>query len=217
MKKAVLFGASGFIGSYLLTELLNNSDYEQVTVIVRKSLEISHPKLKMWIGDYHSLPALKENIVADDVFITLGATRKNTPKREVYYQVDHDYPVMAAKIARENGAKSVFLVTAVGANASSGFFYVRTKGETERDIVALGFQHTHIFQPSMLIGNRKENRPLEKVFIKIWALINPVFVGGLSRYRGIEGKDVAKAMNNAAKNPMEKVKFYDWKAMRLCC
>src|ERR1022692_916405 len=166
MKKAVLFGASGFIGSFLLEELLNNTEYEQVTIVVRKPLNLNHPKLKTLIGDYSSLPGLKEHIVADEIFIALGTTLKNTPDKAEYYQTDHDYPVLAAKIAKEKGAKSVFVLSAVGANANSTIFYVKTKGETERDIIALDFEHTHIFRPSMLMGNRKENRPLEKIVIK---------------------------------------------------
>ena len=213
MKKAILFGASGFVGSYLLNDLLNNSDYEQVTVVVRKKLNIIHPKLKTLIGDYHSLPDLKDNIVADEIFITLGTTKKNTPDQDEYHQIDHDYPVFAAKMVREKGAKSVFVVTAVGANANSSLFYVKTKGENERDIIALNFEHTHIFRPSMIIGNREEYRPFEKLFIRIWSVINPILVGKLNRYKGINGKDVAKAMMNAAENQSEKVKIYYWKEM----
>ena len=213
MKKAILIGSSGFVGSYLLNELLNNPDYEQVTVVVRKDLNINHPKLKTLIGDYKSISTLKEYLVADEIFITLGTTKKNTPDPIEYYHVDHDYPVLAAKIARENGAKSVFLLTAIGANASSGIFYVKTKGEAERDVLALNFEHTHIFRPSMLMGDRKENRPMEKVFIRIWSVLNPVFVGRLNRNKGIKGQDVARAMNNAAKIQTEKVKIYHWKEM----
>lgn len=213
MKKAILVGSSGFVGSFLLNELLNNPDYEQVTVVVRKDLNINHPKLKTLIGDYNSVSGLKGNLVADEIFITLGTTKKNTPDPGEYYHVDHDYPVLAAKLARENGAKSVFLLTAVGANANSSIFYVKTKGEAERDILALKFDHTHIFRPSMLMGNRKENRPMEKVFIRIWSILNPVFIGRFNRNKGIKGQDVARAMNNAAKNQTEKVKIYHWKEM----
>jgi uncharacterized protein YbjT (DUF2867 family) len=213
MKKAILFGASGFIGSYLLDELLGDAEYEKVTIVVRKDLQIRNPKLETIIGDYRSLSNLKGNIVADEIFITLGTTRKNTPDQREYYQIDHDYPVLAATIAKEKGAKSVFVVTAVGANANSGIFYVRTKGEIERDIIALDFEHTHIFRPSMLLGSRKEHRSSEKVFIKIWSAINRIFIGKLSRYRGIDGKDVARAMINAAKNQSEKIRIYQWKEM----
>jgi len=214
-KKAILFGASGFIGSYLLDELLNSTDYSQVTAVVRKELPIHHPKLKILIGDFQSLPGLKGDIEADDVFIALGTTKKKTPNQQEYYQIDHDYPVLAAKIALEKGAKAVFLVTAVGANANSSIFYIRTKGDTERDIIALNFQHTYIFRPSMLLGDRKENRPLERILLKIWPLMNFILVGnGLKKYRGIEGRDVAKAMVNAAKKQLEKIKVYHWQDMK---
>ncbi|MCF2505671.1 NAD(P)H-binding protein [Dyadobacter sp. CY107] len=212
-KTAILFGASGFVGSYLLEGLLNDPDYAQVTIVVRKNLNISHPKLKMLIGDYHALPALKDEIVANDVFIALGTTKKSTPDQKIYYQVDHDYPVLAARIGKERGAKSVFLVSAVGPDAGSGIFYIRTKGETERDVIAQGLLHTHIFRPSMIMGDRKESRTLEKALIKIFSIINPLFVGPMQKYRGIEGKNIAKAMLAAAKKPAGKVKIYEWKEM----
>ncbi|WAC15328.1 NAD(P)H-binding protein [Dyadobacter pollutisoli] len=212
-KKAILFGASGFVGSYLLEGLLNDPDYSQVTVVVRKSLNVTHPKLKTLIGDYQSLPNLKNEIIADEVFIALGTTKKNTPDVQKYYQVDHDYPVLAAAIAKEKGAKSVFVVSSVGADASSGVFYIRTKGETERDIIALELEHTHIFRPSMIMGNRQESRSLEKIFIAIFSVINPIFVGPMQKYRGIEGKDIAKAMIAAAKKPADNVKIYEWKEL----
>ncbi|HEY4289573.1 MAG TPA: NAD(P)H-binding protein [Puia sp.] len=212
MKKAILFGASGFVGSCLLKDLLNNPDYSEVTVVVRKDLNISHPRLRTLIGDYASLPDLKAGIQADEVFITLGTTKKKTPDEKLYYQIDHDYPVLAAKTAKESGAKAVFVVTAVGANAGSGIFYVRTKGETERDIIALGLEHTHIFRPSMIMGDRKESRPLERFLIGLFRVINPVF--GSSKYRGIGGAAIARAMNNAAAGVQtEKVKVYHWKEM----
>src|SRR5580698_3070056 len=189
MKKAIIFGSSGFVGSHLLNELLNSPDYEQVTAVVRKKSSIIHPKLNTLIGDYSSLQALEPEISADEIFITLGATRETSPEREKYYQVDHDYPVLAARIAKERDARSVFLVTAVGANPHSRVFYVRTKGETERDITALDFEYTHIFRPSMIMGNRQENRPLEKPFIKIWSALNPMLVGKMNKYRGTAGED----------------------------
>ena len=212
-KKAILFGASGFIGSYLLEGLLNDPDYEEVTIVVRKDLGVSHTKLKTLIGDFNSLPALKEELAADEVFIALGTTKKNTPDQRIYYQVDHDYPVLAAKLARAKGAKAIFVVTAVGADAGSSVFYVRTKGETERDIIAAGLEHTHIFRPSMIMGNREESRPLEKSFIKLFSLINPIMVGPMKKFKGIGGADVAKAMIAAAKVPSGKVKIYEWQEM----
>lgn len=215
MKKAILFGATGFIGSFLLQDLLNDESYDKVIVVVRKRLSINHPKLEMLIGDYATLPSLKESFGGDDIFISIGTTKNKTPDQNKYYEIDHDYPLLAATIAKENGARAVFLVSAVGANTDSKIFYIRTKGETERDIIALNFNHTHIFRPSMLMGDRKnEKRPLEKFMIGLFSVINPLFMGSLQKYRGIQGAEVAKAILNAAKKPAGKVQMYEWKEMK---
>ncbi len=204
MKTALLFGATGFIGSYLLDQLLNSSDYDHVTAITRKPIPTKHSKLTNVIGDYQSLPAIKENLKADEVFIAIGTTKANTPDEKLYYQVDHDYPVLAAALAKEKGAQSVFIVTSVGANANSKVFYIRTKGELERDVLALNFESTNIFRPSMLMGTRKEHRRLETLLIRTWSLVNLTLVGPLSRYKGIYGKDVARAMVQSAKTAQTK-------------
>ena len=213
MKKAIVYGASGLVGSYILENLLKNINYEQIIAVVRKDLNIQHPKLKTLIGDFNSLPEVVKDIEVDEVFIALGTTQKKTPDKKLYYQIDHDYPVLAAKLAKENGAKAVFLVSAIGANANSSIFYTKMKGETEQDIISLNLEHTYIFRPSMILGNRKESRPLEKVFIGIFKFINPLFVGSLSKYKGIEASDIAKSMISSAKHLNEKVKILHWSEM----
>ncbi|WP_291284871.1 NAD(P)H-binding protein [Flavobacterium sp.] len=213
MKKAILYGASGLVGSYILENLLNNNNYEQVIIVVRKDLNIQHPKLKMLIGDFNSLSKVVKDIQADDVFIALGTTQKKTPDKKLYYQIDHDYPILASKLAKENGAKAVFLVSALGANATSSIFYTKLKGETEQGIINLNLEHTYIFRPSMILGDRKESRPMEKVFIGIFKLINPLFVGSLSKYKGIEAEDIAKAMVKSTAQLDQKVKILHWAEM----
>jgi uncharacterized protein YbjT (DUF2867 family) len=107
----------------------------------------------------------------------------------------------------------VFIVTSIGADLNSSVFYIKTKGETERDIIAINFEHTHIFRPSMLLGGRKENRTLEKFIIRFWTVFGTVLIGKYIKYRGIEGRDVAEAMNNAAKIQSDKIKIYQWQEM----
>ncbi|MCD0468140.1 NAD(P)H-binding protein [Flavobacterium sp. JAS] len=213
MKKAIVYGASGLVGSYILESLLNDINYEQIIIVVRKDLNIQHPKLKTLIGDFHSLANVVKGIYTDEIFIALGTTQKKTPDRKQYYQIDHDYPILAAQLAKENGAKSVFLVSAIGANANSSVFYVKMKGETERDIINLSFDHTYVFRPSMILGNRKEKRTLEKVLISIFKVINPLFIGKFSKYKGIEAKDIAQSMVKAANKLNDPVKILEWEEM----
>ena len=213
MKKAIVFGATGFIGSHLVRDLLDSPDYAEVIAVVRKPLMLGDPKLTVLIGDLASLPALKPQLVADEIFIALGTTRKHTPDEAEYHKIDHDYPVLAAEIAKANGARSVFLVTAVGANAKSSMFYVRTKGEVERDILALDYEHTHIFRPSMILGQRDEDRPRERLLISVWGVLNPLLMGPANRYRGLTGNDIARAIAKAARHQTEKIRIYHWKEM----
>lgn len=214
MKKALLFGASGLVGSCILQELLADPAYGQVTVVVRKDLGIVHSKLKVLLGDFTTLPNLREHLKGDDVFIALGSTKKKTSDPAQYYQIDHDYPLLAATIAKEQGASSVLLVSAIGANPKSRVFYTRLKGETERDIAALNFSHTHIFRPSIIIGERKEKRPLEAFCLNIFSIISPLLTGKLSQYRSITAKDIARSMVAAAKTSSAPYTLYDWKGMQ---
>jgi uncharacterized protein YbjT (DUF2867 family) len=214
MKKALLFGATGFIGSQLLPMLLASADYDGVTIVVRRDPGLVHAKLVTLVGDLASLPTLAERIDADDVFIALGTTRAKVPDEAGYYRIDHDYPVRAAAVAQARGATGVFLVSAVGANAGSSVFYLRTKGETERDVIALGIARTRIFRPSQLLGQREENRPLERFTIAAWPLIDWLLVGGARKYRGIAGADVARAMLHAAKDGATGARIHEWADMK---
>lgn len=214
MKKALLFGATGFIGSQLLPMLLASADYDRVTIVVRRDPGLAHAKLLTLVGDLDSLPALAERIDVDDVFIALGTTKAKEPDEAAYYRVDHDYPVRAAAVAQKRGAMGAFLVSAVGANTDSSAFYLRTKGATERDVMALGIARTHIFRPSQLLGQRAENRPLERFIIAAWPLIDWLLVGSARKYRGIPGADVARAMQRAAKDGATGVRIHEWDGMK---
>lgn len=214
MKKALVFGATGFIGSHLLPMLLASADYDRVTIVVRRDPGLAHAKLVTLVGDLDALPELADRIEADDVFIALGTTKAKAPDAVAYYRVDHDYPVRAAAVAQARGATGVFLVTVVGANAGSSVFYVRTKGEAERDVIALGIARTHIFRPSLLLGKREENRPLERLSIALWPAIDWLFAGRARKYRGIAGAEVARAMVRAASIGTAGTHVHEWADMK---
>lgn len=214
MKKALVFGATGFIGSQLLPMLLASDDYDRITIVVRRDPGVVHAKLLTLVGDLDSLPTLAKQIDADDVFIALGTTKSKVPDEAAYYRVDHDYPVQAAAVAQARGATGVFMVSAVGANADSSVFYLRTKGAAERDVMALGIARTHIFRPSQLLGQREENRPLERFIIAMWPAIDWLLVGGARKYRGISGEDVARAMTAAAGDDAPGKRIHEWTGMK---
>lgn len=193
--EAILLGASGLIGRELLTLLLNDPTFSMVTIIVRKKLPIENEKLRQIIADFSTIETCKNYLKGDVIFSCLGSTKKKTPNRDIYYQIDHDYPLHVAKTARSQGIKDFHLVSSLGANRHSSNFYLRMKGEIEEDLAQLNFKSLHIYRPSLLKGERKEKRTLEKLSITIMDLIDPLLFGSLKKYQSIAAKTVALAMH----------------------
>lgn len=213
MKNAIVYGGSGLVGSYILDLLLEYNIYDKVYAVSRNKLNITHPKLHNLIGSLDQLEIITQGVKAEDVYIALGTTRKKTPELKEYYKIDHDYPVLATKAAKSNGAKTVLLVSAVGANSNSASFYIKMKGETERDVIAVGLDHTLIFRPSIILGPRKESRFLEDLFKKSWFLFQLILSGKLSKFKGIEAKQIAKSMIREARSPEAEIKIFHWREM----
>jgi uncharacterized protein YbjT (DUF2867 family) len=192
--KAVLAGASGLIGSKLLNILLQQPEYDEVLILVRKELPIQHEKLTQLSIDFDRLANYSKAITGHAVFCCLGSTRKKTPDLNDYRKVDHDYPLQLAQIAYKNGISQYHLVSAIGANVGSSNFYTKMKGEVEEDIKKIGLPGLYIYQPSFLTGERKENRLAERLLSPIMKVINPLLIGNLKKYRSIPAATVAMAM-----------------------
>lgn len=193
-KKAILAGASGAIGSSLLQQLLDSSDYSEVLVLVRKNLDVEHPKLKQLVLDFSKMGQHTAEITGDVVFCCLGTTKSQTPDQQEYRKIDYQYPLDLASITQGNGAESYHLVSSIGANKDSSVFYTRTKGEVERDLKLVPFKNIHIYQPSMLVADRGGKRAAEGIGKIIMQIVNPFLWGKLKKYRSIKVEVVAKAM-----------------------
>ncbi|WP_304065343.1 NAD(P)H-binding protein [Pedobacter glucosidilyticus] len=193
-KKAIIIGASGLIGSELLSVLLHSSAYTEVIALGRKPLNIQNQKLKEIITDFSNLSEIKGQIKADVIFCCIGTTRAKTPDLNSYRKIDHDIPIEIAKIAVENQVQQYHLVSALGANAQSSNFYSKIKGQTEDDLKVLNIPAIHIYQPSLLSGNRKEKRMAEKIALVLMKVIDPLLIGSLKKYRSIKTSVIALAM-----------------------
>jgi len=198
---AIIAGSTGFVGSELVKILADSPAYSSIKLLVRKKTDFSHPKISEVIVDFDQLDLFQEQIKGDVVFSCLGSTRKKTPDQNIYYKIDHDYPVKIGQIALKNGASQFHLVSAVGANAGSSTFYIRLKGETERDIAALSFQSLYIYRPSMITGNRKETRTMEKAFIYLFKFMDFLLFGPLRKFRSVSAPRIASSMYKMSVSP----------------
>ena len=193
-KTAIITGASGLIGSKLLAILLQSKEYEKVISLGRKKLKNKHGKLFQEIIDFEDPATYEKYLQGDVLFCCLGTTAKKTPDKTVYYKIDHDYPVGLAKTASTNGVLQFHFISAIGADPSSSNFYLKTKGETERDLKKISLDSLFIYQPSLLTGRTRGQRLGERAAGVIMTIINPLLLGGLRKYRSIAGLTVAKAM-----------------------
>ena len=192
--KAVIAGASGLIGSCLLELLLASPQYDEVVVLVRKQLPVAHKKLLQVTVDFDHLEDHQALITGHALFCCLGSTRKKTPDLAQYRKIDFDYPLQLAQIAVENRVMHYHLVSALGADPNSSNFYSRMKGEIEAAVKKAGVKCLHIYEPSILTGNRQESRPMERFAISLMNAINPLLIGSLKKYRSIPAATVARAM-----------------------
>ncbi|MDB5023096.1 MAG: NAD-dependent epimerase/dehydratase family protein [Mucilaginibacter sp.] len=213
-KKAIIAGASGLIGSTLLNILLLKPGYDEILILVRKELPVEHKKLVQLVIDFEKLDEHVAAITGHAVFCCLGSTKKKTPDLGDYRKIDHDYPLKLAQLAKQNRVEQYHLVSAIGANRTSSNFYAKMKGETEADVQNMGLKCLHIYQPSLITGDRKEYRPTERIATLLMKIIDPLLVGGLKKYRSIPAQTVALAMfNQSLKNaegvfihPSDKIK-----------
>ena len=194
MATALIAGASGLVGSHLLEQLLESPEYDRVIALGRRPLERTHPKLVPVVADFAALDKTTVDLRCDDAFCCLGSTIKRAGSAENFRAVDHGAVLALAWAARRNGAARFFLVSSLGADASSRFLYNRVKGETEEALQVLGFSTLGIFRPSLLLGPRREFRPGERISAVILWLAEPLLLGRLRPYRAIQAEVVARAM-----------------------
>ena len=203
--KAVIAGASGLIGSNLLEILLSEPTYIEVTILVRKETGLKHQKLKELVIDFDKLEDYAGEITGHAIFSCLGTTNSKTPDKGLYTKIDHDYTVKLAQLGLKNVVEQFHLISSIGANSKSSTFYLKLKGETEKDIEKVGIKTVHIYQPSQITGGRKEFRLIERISIGVMYLVNPLLMGSLKKYRSIPAQTIAMAMFKQSLNNKEGV------------
>ncbi|WP_413299198.1 oxidoreductase [Bacillus sp. 1P10SD] len=197
-KTALVLGSSGLVGKELVETLIKQNTYNKIVLLVRRPIEIINTVCEPHVVDFDHLENEEVLFQVTDVFCCLGTTIKKAKTKEAFRKVDFDYPVEAAKLASKQGVEKFLIVTAMGANPKSHFFYNQVKGEVEEALNKLELPSLHIFRPSLLLGNREEFRFGEKIAAKASYIMNLFMVGPLKTYKAIEAKKVAAAMAEVA-------------------
>jgi uncharacterized protein YbjT (DUF2867 family) len=196
-RTALIAGATGLVGRHCLRRLLADPRYARVTAIVRRSTGVSDSKLEEVVVDFDRLAERAAAIRGEDFFCCLGTTIRDAGSQAAFRRIDHDLVVELARLARANGARRLAYVSSVGADAGSRAFYMRSKGETERDLGALGYEQVEVLRPSFLVGERERGRTGEAAGIAVARGLAGLLIGGLRKYRPISADTVAAGMIGA--------------------
>ena len=207
MKTALVFGSSGLIGGHLLSQLIENDDYNKIKIFVRSEPEINDPKVEIIKTDFNNLENHKEDIKGDDCFFCIGTTKQNSPDKSEYRRVELEVPKQVAQIAKSNLVNSFVFVSSGYADPKSSGDYLKFKGEVEEELKRLNFPKLGIMRPSFLLGDRKEKRVGEKIGIFVFKLLSPLLLGPLKKMKPIQSETVAKAMISSANKNLEKNVF----------
>jgi uncharacterized protein YbjT (DUF2867 family) len=209
MKTALIIGSTGLIGSNLLELLLDSNDYEKVITFAKRDTGIKHPKLTQHIIDFDNPETYKDLVDGDDFFCTIGTTIKKAGSKAAFRKVDFEYPKQFAAFALQNKVKQFLIISSLGADANSGNFYLKTKGEIESFLKDSNFESVSILQPSLLLGDRTEFRLLEKVGAFFMKAFSFLLLGKLQKYKPIESTVVAKSLLIIAKRNDKGFKIYE--------
>jgi uncharacterized protein YbjT (DUF2867 family) len=213
VSSAIVFGSSGLVGSYL-TSFLSQAGYNEVTLVLRKPQSVHGFKVRLWLPLQERKEALAHELFemipeGASVFICLGTTQRKAGSKKAFEWVDLELPALIAGAAEKRRAKSISMISSVGADPRSGNFYLKTKGLAEEWVKSVSIPNVIILRPSLLLGERLEFRFGERVAQLVMSFLNRILQGRLTKYRAISAEKVAKAMAQTAHLQGFKILQYD--------
>ena len=187
----------------MLQQLLTWDQCEEIVLLNRKNLALSHPKIIQFEIDFDNQSTYLAKIKGDLVFCCIGTTRKKTPNTEAYRNIDVGIPQKAVFAAQKNKVKQLHLISAIGANKNAKVTYNKIKGESEEVCLKSSIPSIHIYRPGLLIGKRNETRIGESIFQKIAPLFDLFCRGKYSKYHSISASKLAEFILKTAINNEE--------------
>ena len=216
IKSAIVIGATGLVGRELLKQLNQIESCEKITAIVRhedaelKSLE----KVQQFILDDFLLLNDEDANGYSHAFSCLGTTLKKAGSKQNFYNVDYEMNAHFADLF-ETTDTHYLLISAMGANAQSKIFYNKVKGELENHIHSLNLKYVSILRPSLLLGERQEQRTLEDMTQKLYQKFSHL-VPNTFKYKPVTAEQVAHTMVDAARTQTDKFEIYDNLRIQTC-
>lgn len=167
---------------------------------MRRSCGLRDSRIKEHIINFEN-PKEWEGLVKGDVlFSALGTSKKQAGSKDAQWRVDYDYQYEFARAARRNGVRELVLVSSLGADAKSSYFYMSMKGKLEKAMQQLEFPSLVIMQPPALI-RKKTKRITEPLLVALLQLCNRF--GWFRNWNPMKTEVVAAAMERAGEEQPE--------------
>lgn len=209
IKSVIVIGATGLVGRELLKQLNQLEVCEKITAVVRHEdaqLRTLEKVQQFRLDDFLLLNDEDVNGYSH-AFSCLGTTLKKSGSKEKFYNIDYEINAHFADLF-ESTSTHYLLISAMGANADSKFFYNKVKGKLENHIQDLKLEHVSIVRPSLLLGDRSEQRTLEDMTQKLYQKLSH-FVPNTFKYKPVTAAQVARTMLKAAQFQTDKFEIYD--------
>lgn len=193
--RIALVGATGLIGSKVIEACIGREDL-RLTGIARREMALPRGiRMELFVADPNKWGEVIEAIRPRAMICALGTTWKKAGEDEAAFRaVDHELVVRTAEAAKAQGVERFVYVSSAGANPNARTFYLRVKGEVERDLTKLRFARLDILRPGLLRGSRdNDRRAAERLGIAVAPVANMFMHGKYRQYRGIKAEVVADA------------------------
>jgi uncharacterized protein YbjT (DUF2867 family) len=161
--RLVIVGATGMVGGYALRCALDHPAVGTVTVIGRRTLGISHSKLKEVLHqDFADCSPLANTLSGQDAAVfCLGAYTGAVSDAELR-KVTVDYIIAFARVLHAGSPAATFsFLSGSGADPTgrSRLAFARYKGEAETALLAAAFSNVYIFRPAYIYPVEPRQEP----------------------------------------------------------
>lgn len=189
--KAIIIGATGSTGKNVVNQLIKNELFTEIILFVRRDFSLKHEKIRTHIINFDKPEEWRSLVQGNVLFSCLGTTLKQAGSKENQWKIDYDYQYEFAKTAKENGVKQLILVSSMGANAHSSFFYMKMKGKLDEAVKKLNFDRLVIFRPPAL-ERENSDRMGENISVKVIKFLNKL--GFLKKMKPMTTEYLAEKM-----------------------
>ena len=195
-------GATGLIGRTVIEECIGREDV-RLSAIARREVPLPRGiRMELFVAEPDKWGEVIEAVRPTAVICAIGTTWKKAGGDESAFRaVDEELVLATARAAKQRGVERFVTISSAGADPMSKTFYLRVKGEVERELAKLRLPRLDILRPGLLLGAREnDRRPGERLGIMAAPLANLFLHGKYRQYRGIRASLVAQAALALAKS-----------------